>query len=270
MGDFITAHEPAVRLSAFLGILAGMAIWEALAPRRARLHGRPMRWTGNLGVVIIASLLARLIFPVTAVGVAAYAASNGFGLFHWLGIPYAVAVVATIVLLDFAIYVQHVVFHHVPVLWRLHRMHHADLDFDATTGIRFHPVEILISMALKLALVAALGAPALGVILFEIVLNGSAMFNHSNARLPLALDRLLRLVVVTPDMHRVHHSVVPRETHANFGFFLPWWDRLFSTYRDQPEAGHEAMQIGLPVFRSAEELRLDRLLTQPWRDEPGA
>lgn len=266
--DFIFANETAVRMSAFLGVLAVMAGWEVLAPRRYRDHGRTTRWPGNLSLVVISAVLVRLIFPVTAVGLAIYTVSNGFGLFHWLGVPYWAAVLLTVAALDLTIYVQHVVFHRVPALWRLHRMHHADLDFDVTTGIRFHPVEIVMSMAIKLAMVAALGAPALGVVLFEILLNASAMFNHSNVRLPLGLDRVLRLVVVTPDMHRVHHSVIPRETHANFGFFLPWWDRLFATYRAQPEAGHDGMTIGLPQFRDPAELRLDRLLTQPWRDDP--
>ena len=267
MRDFILAHEPVVRLTAFLGVLGVMAGWEALAPRRARACGRELRWPGNLGIVVVSAVLVRLAFPITATGLALHADANGFGLFNWLSVPYWAAVALTVVVLDLTIYWQHVVFHRVPMLWRLHRMHHADLDFDATTGIRFHPVEIVLSMAVKLAMVAVLGAPALGVVLFEILLNASSMFNHSNVRLPLALDRVLRLGVVTPDMHRVHHSVVPVETHANFGFFLPWWDRMFSTYRDQPAAGHEAMTIGLPEFRQTSELRIDRLLTQPWRED---
>ncbi len=267
MVDFIFAHEPSVRLAAFVGVLGVMAIWEALEPRRVRRQSRGLRWSGNLGVVVVSAVLLRLVLPVTAVGLAIQVGANGFGLLNWLSAPLWLGVVLSVVVLDLVIYWQHVVFHRVPMLWRLHRMHHADLDFDATTGIRFHPVEILLSMVVKLAVVAALGAPALGVIAFEILLNASAMFNHSNARLPLGLDGALRLVMVTPDMHRVHHSVVPEETHANFGFFLPWWDRLFQTYRDQPAAGHEGMTIGLPQFRDPGELRLDRLITQPWRED---
>ena len=173
------------------------------------------------------------------------------------------------VLFDLAIYLQHVMVHAVPALWRLHRMHHSDLDFDVTTGARFHPVEILLSMAIKLALVAALGPPAIAVLIFEVALNGSSMFNHANLRLPGALDRCLRWIVVTPDMHRVHHSIVPFETNSNFGFCLPWWDRLFGTYRDQPGAGHVGMTIGIEEFRDPREQRLDRMLTQPVRGAAG-
>jgi sterol desaturase/sphingolipid hydroxylase (fatty acid hydroxylase superfamily) len=178
-------------------------------------------------------------------------------------------VVLSVVILDLAIYLQHVLFHAVPALWRLHRMHHADLEFDVSTGLRFHPVEILLSTVIKLAVVAALGAPALAVVIFEVLLNATSMFNHSNVRVPLGIDRMLRWLVVTPDMHRVHHSITPRETNSNFGFNLPWWDRLFGTYRAQPQAGHEAMTIGIEQFRDVRELRLDRMLLQPFRDDVG-
>ena len=186
-----------------------------------------------------------------------------------LALPAWVGVVASVVLLDLAIYFQHVLFHAVPVLWRLHRMHHADLDFDVTTGLRFHPIEILLSMVIKLAVVAALGAPALAVLIFEVLLNATSMFNHGNVRIPAGLDRVLRWVVVTPDMHRVHHSILSRETNSNFGFNLPWWDRLFGTYRAQPAAGHEGMTIGIEQFRDPRELRLDRMLLQPFRGDAG-
>jgi sterol desaturase/sphingolipid hydroxylase (fatty acid hydroxylase superfamily) len=169
-----------------------------------------------------------------------------------------------VVVLDMAIYFQHRLFHAVPVLWRLHRMHHADLDLDVTTGARFHPLEILLSMAIKVAVVIALGAPAVAVVLFEILLNASSMFNHANLRLPLAVDGALRWLIVTPDVHRVHHSVIRAETDSNFGFSLSWWDRLFGTWRAQPEKGHDGMTIGLPVFRNPEQLRLDRMLVQPF------
>jgi sterol desaturase/sphingolipid hydroxylase (fatty acid hydroxylase superfamily) len=265
MPQDVTAIEVMVRLPAFAGVLFVMALAEAFAPRRALEHGRIARWPSNLGMIAVSSVLIKLIFPLSAVAFALWCEANGIGLFNMLGITGWVAVLLAVVLLDLAIYTQHVVFHHVPLLWRLHRMHHADLDFDVTTGIRFHPVEMILSMAIKLAVIGALGAPALGVLVFEVLLNATALFSHSNARLPLGLDRVLRLLVVTPDMHRVHHSVVPRETHSNFGFCLPWWDRLFRTYRAQPEAGHDAMEIGLPVLRDPCELRLDRMLVQPWR-----
>ena len=188
--------------------------------------------------------------PTTAVGLALVAEARGWGLVHALGLPMWASVPLAVVALDLAIYLQHVLFHAVPALWRLHRVHHADLEIDVTTGARFHPIEILLSMGIKLGVVAALGAPAVAVLLFEVLLNATSMFNHSNVRMPLRLDRVLRWVVVTPDMHRVHHSIAARETNSNFGFNLPWWDRLFGTYRDQPAAGHEAMTIGIEQFRA--------------------
>jgi sterol desaturase/sphingolipid hydroxylase (fatty acid hydroxylase superfamily) len=261
--------EPLIRLSAFLGVLLAVALWEALAPRRRRAFARLQRWPHNLALVAIDTLLARLLIPVTAVGVAATAQAQGWGLTHQLAAPAWLAIPLAVILLDFTIYFQHVVFHAVPALWRLHRAHHADLDFDVTTGTRFHPIEILISAVLKLAVVAAIGAPPVAVLAFEVLLNATAMFNHANAALPARLDALLRWLVVTPDMHRVHHSILRRETNSNFGFNLPWWDRLFGTYRAQPAAGHERMTIGIDAFRSPDELRLDRLLLQPWRDTAG-
>jgi sterol desaturase/sphingolipid hydroxylase (fatty acid hydroxylase superfamily) len=265
--DALLAHEPAVRLGAFAGIFAAMALWELWAPRRRQAFGRLTRWPGNLGIVVLDVLLARLVFPTAALGVALAAQSQGWGLFHGLELPMGLAIAASVILLDLAIYLQHVLFHAVPALWRLHRMHHADLDFDVTTGLRFHPLEILLSMAIKLGVIAALGAPAVAVLIFEVLLNATSMFNHGNVRLPLRLDRVLRWVVVTPDMHRVHHSVTPRETNSNFGFNLPWWDRLFGTYRAQPAAGHDSMTIGIEQFRDPRELRLDRMLVQPFRDD---
>ena len=201
------------------------------------------------------TLLVRILFPTTAVGLALLAEARGFGLFNVVALPAWVAVVASVVILDLAIYLQHVLFHAVPALWRLHRMHHADLEFDVTTGLRFHPIEILLSMLIKFAVVAALGAPALAVLIFEVLLNATSMFNHGNVRIPAGLDRVLRWLVVTPDMHRVHHSILSRETNSNFGFNLPWWDRLFGTYRAQPAAGHEAMTIGIEQFRDAARAR---------------
>jgi sterol desaturase/sphingolipid hydroxylase (fatty acid hydroxylase superfamily) len=259
--------ELTVRLAAFLGVFIAMAIWEVVAPRRTPSVGRLARWPGNLGIVVVDALLVRLLIPVVATGMAVIAAERGFGLFNWLGVPGWIAGIAGFLLLDLTIYTQHVVFHYVPVLWRLHRMHHADLDIDVTTGARFHPIEILLSMLIKIAVVATLGVPAVAVVVFEVVLNATAMFNHSNATLPLWLDRAVRLVVVTPDMHRTHHSILRQETDSNFGFNLPWWDRLFGTYRAQPQAGHTDMTIGIPQFRDPGESRLDRLITQPFRED---
>ena len=269
MPDFLLANEKIIRLSAFLGILVVMAAWEVAAPRRRREIPRLLRWTNNLGIVVVDTILVRLTFPVAAVGLALVAAERGWGVFNLIEAPVWVAFLVSLVVLDLVIYLQHVLFHAVPALWRLHRMHHADLDFDVTTGLRFHPVEIVLSMGLKLAVVALLGPPAAAVLVFEVLLNGTAMFNHSNIRIPLRLDRVLRLVVVTPDMHRVHHSVIPREANSNFGFNLPWWDRLFGTYRAQPAEGHDAMTIGIELFRTPRDLWLDRMLIQPLLGKPG-
>ena len=260
-------YEPLIRLGSFAGIFAAMALWELLAPRRRQAIGRSRRWPSNLGIVALDTLLVRLVFPVAAVGVALLAETRGWGLFRVLPAPASLAVITSVILLDLAIYFQHVLFHAVPVLWRLHRMHHTDLEFDVSTGARFHPFEIVLSMVIKLGVVVALGAPAVAVLIFEVLLNATSMFNHGNVRIPMQLDRALRCVLVTPDMHRVHHSVAPRETNSNFGFNLPWWDRLFGTYRAQPAAGHEGMTIGIEQFREPRELRLDRMLTQPFRDD---
>ena len=254
-------------MSAFSGVLVLMMLWELLAPRRPQAIGRRTRWPSNLGIVVVDTLVVRFLFPTAAVGIALLGESRGWGLLNNLALPGWFELVVAIVLLDLAIYFQHVLFHAVPVLWRLHRMHHADLEFDVTTGVRFHPIEIILSMVIKFGTVATLGAPALGVLLFEVLLNATSMFNHGNVHLPVRLDRVLRWGVVTPEMHRVHHSVVPRETNSNFGFNLPWWDRLFGTYRPQPAAGHEAMTIGIEQFRDPRELRLDRMLQQPFRGD---
>jgi sterol desaturase/sphingolipid hydroxylase (fatty acid hydroxylase superfamily) len=265
--DVVMSNEPFVRFVVFGAVLAGMAAWELAAPRRRQTLRRRARWPGNLGIVALDTLLVRLIFPMGAVALALAAEAQGWGLFNAWGAPAWIAVPASVMLLDLAIYLQHVLFHAVPALWRLHRMHHADLEFDVTTGIRFHPIEILLSMVIKLAVVAALGAPALAVLIFEVLLNATSMFNHGNVSLAPSLDRVLRWVVVTPEMHRVHHSVEVFETNSNFGFNLPWWDRLFGTYRDQPEAGHLGMTIGIAQFRHPTEQRLDHMLTQPFRED---
>ncbi|MFH1344012.1 MAG: sterol desaturase family protein [Pseudomonadota bacterium] len=265
MTDFLLANEPLIRMAFFLGILLVMAIWEVAAPRRRQEIPRLIRWSNNLGLVVIDTLLVRLTFPIVAVGLAVIAETQGWGLFNIFDVPAWLAFIASVLALDLAIYLQHVMFHAVPALWRLHRMHHADLEFDVSTGLRFHPVEILLSMGIKLAVVVALGPPAVAVLVFEVLLNATAMFNHSNIRIPTAIDHILRLVVVTPDMHRVHHSIHPSETNSNFGFNLPWWDRLLGTYRPQPRDGHEAMTIGIEQFRTRRDLWLDRMLVQPLR-----
>lgn len=265
MTPFLLTHEPAIRLGAFAGIFVVMALWEVLAPRRRPTIGRWQRWPGNLGIVVLDSILVRLIFPTAAVGVALFAQARGWGLLYALRAPDWLALGASVLLLDLAIYLQHVLFHAVPLLWRLHRMHHTDIEFDVTTGARFHPLEILLSLVIKLGVIAALGTPAVAVLVFEVLLNATSMFNHGNVRLPRQLDRKLRWLLVTPDMHRVHHSWYPNETNSNFGFNLPWWDRLFGTYRAQPRDGHSGMTIGINQFRDPAELRLDRMLWQPLR-----
>jgi sterol desaturase/sphingolipid hydroxylase (fatty acid hydroxylase superfamily) len=259
--------EIAIRVTAAAVVFAAMALWEWRLPRRALGADRRRRWPGNLGILAIDIVAVRLLVPTTVVGVALLAAQESWGLFRLAGLPYWVAMAIGVVALDLVIYVQHVIFHHVPWLWRLHRMHHADVDIDVTTGLRFHPLEILLSLAIKIAAVAALGVPAVVVLIFEVLLNATSMFNHSNVRLPPRLDRAARWIVVTPQMHQVHHSIERAETDSNFGFNLPWWDRLFGTYRDKPKAGEAGIVIGLPVFRDLAELRLTQLLTQPFRND---
>jgi sterol desaturase/sphingolipid hydroxylase (fatty acid hydroxylase superfamily) len=266
MTETLLAHEPLLRLIPFFGVFVLMAALEAWLPRRSRGLPRLRRWPSNLGIVIVDTVMVRVLFPTAAVGVALAVEAQGGGLLGWLGAPFWLSVLLAVLLLDLAIYLQHVMFHAVPALWRVHRMHHSDTDIDVTTGLRFHPVEIVLSMPIKFAAIAALGAPAVAVLLFEVLLNATSMFNHANLRLPERVDAALRKVLVTPDMHRVHHSVIERETNSNFGFNLALWDRLFGTYRAQPEAGHEGMTIGVEQFRDPAEARLDRMLTQPFRE----
>ena len=269
MDESVLNNELAIRLVFFLGIFAIVALGEQASPRRRLTASKAVRWFSNISVVVINSGLVRVLFPVAAVGMAALASQKGWGLWNNVEIPYWIAVVLSVVFLDMVIYLQHVIFHAVPALWRLHMMHHADLDFDLTTGSRFHPIEILLSMLLKISAVIVIGAPALAVVIFEIILNGVAMFNHGNLFIPIGVDRVLRLFVVTPDMHRVHHSVFPTEANSNFGFNLPWWDRLFGTYRSQPRLGHEGMSIGLVQFRDPALLKLTRMLALPFVGSTG-
>ncbi len=249
MNEWLLEHELAVRLGFFIGVFVLMAAWELAAPRRVLSVPKLARWVNNLALVALNTVVLRLLFPAAAVGVALFAAREGWGLFNYLDAPGWLALLLSVLVLDFAIYLQHVMFHAIPLLWRLHRVHHADLDIDVTTGARFHPIEIVLSMLIKFAVIAVLGPPVAAVVIFEVLLNATAMFNHSNVRLPLAVDRVLRTLIVTPDMHRVHHSVEDFETNSNFGFNLSLWDRLFGTYRAQPIAGHEGMTIGIRTFR---------------------
>ncbi len=267
MAYFILDHEVALRLSCFGGVLAVMAICEALAPRRMRSLSRLQRWPGNLAVTVLNTVLLRVLLPITTVGLAELGEQRGWGFLNAMPRPEWLANVLALLALDFAIYLQHVMFHAVPALWRLHRMHHADLDFDVTTGTRFHPLESLLSMLWKFAVIVVLGPPAASVVLFEVILNATAMFNHSNVRLPVAFDAVLRLFVVTPDMHRVHHSVQVEETNRNFGFNVPWWDRLLGTYRGQPQHGHERMIIGIWTMRDPKRcVMLPGMLASPFSD----
>jgi sterol desaturase/sphingolipid hydroxylase (fatty acid hydroxylase superfamily) len=264
----VVAHEPAVRLTIFIAVFGLIAIYEAVAPRRPRMISRRIRWPNNLAIPFLNTLLVRMLLPATAVGMGMLAEERGWGLFHAVApLPAWLVIMTAVVLLDLAIYLQHVLFHAVPLLWRLHRMHHADLDVDVTTGARFHPIEIVLSMILKFGVIVALGAPPLAVLVFEVLLSAGSLFNHANLGLSPRADGVLRWLVVTPDMHRVHHSVEPMETNSNYGFTLPWWDRLCGTYRAQPAAGHEGMVLGLAQFRTPNDLRLDRLLLQPFLDD---
>ena len=253
---FMTQHEVGVRLGFFIGIFVMMALWELWAPRRGLMVSRAARWTANLALVFLNTLILRLIFPAAALGMAIFAADKGWGLLNYLHVSMPLAIILSVIALDLVIYFQHVLFHAAPTLWRLHRVHHADLDFDVTTGSRFHPIEIILSMLVKSCAILVLGAPAAGVVIFEVVLNGMAMFNHGNVGLPPGVDRTLRLLVVTPDMHRVHHSVEDNEANSNFGFNLSIWDRVFGTYIDQPRDGHEGMTIGIHEYREPGQVSL--------------
>ena len=267
--NWVLSHELVIRLGFFGGVFAVMALWEFLATRRELRVSRGTRWFANLGITILDTVLVRVLFPTAAVGMALLAVERGWGFVNFLQLSQTVSIIVSVLILDLVIYLQHILFHAIPILWRLHMVHHADIDIDVTTGLRFHPVEIVLSMVIKLSAVVLLGPPVVAVLIFEVLLNATAMFNHGNVRIPLAVDRLLRLFVVTPDMHRVHHSVKPFETNSNFGFNLPWWDRLLGTYRDQPEDGHEAMVIGLSQFQERRKQTLPWLLALPFTGRTG-
>ena len=270
MTEFVSDNEALIRLIFFLGIFSAVGIAEALSPRRTLTTSKSARWFANIGIILVNTFFIRLFFSAGAVGIALFVSSHQWGLFNAIAMPYWMSVLLSVIALDFVIYLQHVMFHAIPSLWRLHMMHHADMDIDVTTGTRFHPLEMLLSMLVKGAAIIALGTPALGVVIFEILLNATSMFNHGNIKIPVDTDAVLRLFVVTPDMHRVHHSVFPTETNSNFGFSLPWWDRLMGTYRGQPRKGHIDMTIGLNQFRNPSSLGFLDLLILPFRGPQGS
>jgi sterol desaturase/sphingolipid hydroxylase (fatty acid hydroxylase superfamily) len=248
MIDWMVANEAMVRSACFGFMLLAMMLWETLRPKRERKHSRWLRWSQNISLVFVNSFLIRLILPLATIGVAQYAQDNQIGLFHQLGVAPVITFVLTLVIFDLAIYWQHRLFHKVPFLWALHKVHHVDQDIDVTTGSRFHTLEILLSLLIKFALVLLLGPSVFAVMIFEIVLNATAMFNHANLALPKKWDTIMRWVLVTPDMHRVHHSTIMDESNRNFGFNLSCWDRLFSSYQDQPAKGHLGMSIGVAGY----------------------
>jgi sterol desaturase/sphingolipid hydroxylase (fatty acid hydroxylase superfamily) len=266
MDDFIYDNEVVIRLGFFFGVFLVMAVWEIVTPRRSLTQSKGRRWLNNIGLVVLNTVLLRVLFPTAAIGVALTAQQQQWGLLNQLDWPAWLATLVAVIVLDAAIYLQHVMFHAIPVFWRLHRVHHADMDFDVTTGARFHPVEIILSMLIKFAVIVLLGPPLAAVVIFEVLLNATSMFNHGNVRIPLPLDRVLRWLIVTPDMHRVHHSHLEHETNSNFGFNLSLWDRLSGTYRDQPQDGHTGMVIGIDTWRDpAHCIRLPGLLLMPFQ-----
>jgi len=267
MNMFIIDNEVFVRLIFFCGIFAFMAVWEMIAPRRSLSNPRGTRWFNNLTLTFLNSLIVRLFIPITAIEFALYCREHNWGIFNVSGIPEWEAGILSIVVLDLTIYAQHFFFHRIPLFWRFHRMHHTDLDIDVTSGARFHPVEIIISMGIKMVIIVILGAPAWSVLLFEVLLNATSMFNHSNVFMNYRIDKFLRIFLVTPDMHRVHHSVIIQETNSNFGFNFPCWDHFFGTYRDQPASGHEAMSVGLANYRDQKWLTLPWMLAVPFSDK---
>ncbi|MFP4600509.1 MAG: sterol desaturase family protein [Persicimonas sp.] len=269
MDDLLLENAAVIRMGVFVGIFATMALWEIVREKRHLRTSKKSRWLANILIIIADSVIVRLLFPMGAVGIAFLAGEYGWGLFNVVDVPFWAAIVVSVIALDFVVWLQHVMFHAVPALWKLHMMHHADLDFDVTTGTRFHPIEMLLSLGIKAAAIALLGPPVVAVLLFEVILNATSMFNHANINIPEPIDRVLRLFLVTPDMHRVHHSVEPHETNTNFGFSLPWWDRLFGTYKPQPEAGHEDMEIGLKQFRDPAKNTFLHLMILPFVDPAG-
>ena len=267
--EYVLQREAMVRLGFFALVFIIMLAWELLAPRRNPSVSKPLRWLNNLGLFALNTLVLRLLFPAAAVGIALSVGEMGWGLFNLLTLPFWFEIVAAVLLLDLAIYLQHILMHRAPLLWRLHRVHHADLDIDLTTGSRFHTIEIIVSMLIKGVVILLLGPALIAVLVFEVLLNGMAIFNHANVSLPPAVERVVRYLLVTPDMHRVHHSTVKRETDSNYGFNLSIWDRMFRTYIDQPEMGHDKMTIGIAEFRDAKQVdQLPGMLALPFVGKP--
>jgi sterol desaturase/sphingolipid hydroxylase (fatty acid hydroxylase superfamily) len=266
----LIGNEPAIRLGIFASAFVLIALLELALPRRAPDAPRTVRRANNVGLAVVNILLVRGLFPFAAVGIAILANERGAGVLNAFPVPYPLAVILSLLALDLMMYLMHLMFHAAPALWRVHRVHHADVDFDVTTGVRFHPVQAVLSVPIKFAVVFALGPPVLAVLLFEAAFNAVLLFSHANVRIPTAVDRALRWFIVTPDMRRLHHSIDAAETNSNFGFTLTWWDRLFGTYRAEPAAGHERMTIGVDQFRAPRDSWLDRLLLQPLRDDLGS
>jgi sterol desaturase/sphingolipid hydroxylase (fatty acid hydroxylase superfamily) len=264
---FLLDHESAIRLGFFLGAFALLALWEGIAPRRASQTSRAVRWTNNIALAAVNMLIVRVLLPLAGVGLAAFVNEHGTGLLNMLPVPYVLAVVVSLLAFDLAVYLVHLAFHNAPVLWRMHRLHHADVDVDVATAVRFHPIQVVLSTLVKFVVIMTLGTPVLAVVLFETVFHALLLFNHTNVRVPPAVDRVLRWFVVTPDMHRIHHSVRPSEANTNYGFALPWWDRLFGTYSAAPTAGQERMTLGIEAFRAPREFWLDRMLVNPMLED---
>lgn len=269
-GAFLLDHESVIRFGFFLGTFAFAALWEFITPLRMPGASKAIRWPNHLTLAAINIVLARVLFPLATVGLAVYVSDRGIGLFNMISVPFALAFIVSILVLDLAIYLFHLLFHAVPVLWRVHRVHHADIDIDVSTGVRFHPVQMVLSVIVKSIIVLALGPPALAVLTFEAASQAITVFNHANVKIPASLDRRLRWLMVTPDMHRIHHSIHAVETDSNFGFVLPWWDRLFGTYRAEPTAGQVRMVVGIATFRTDRDLWLDRLVLNPVLDDPNS
>lgn len=268
ISEFALIHEKTIRLITFLAIFLALGLWEWVAPRREVYLSKPWRWFNNLAIVFFNTTIIRLMFPLAAVGMAALSAERGWGILNYYQVPMWLAIPVTVIVMDLIFYLLHVMLHALPLLWRVHRMHHADLEFDVSTGLRFHPFEIVLSLLIRFVSVVVLGPPVVAVLIFEMLLNVTSMFNHSNIRIPLGIDRMLRCLVVTPDMHRVHHSTEYDERNRNFGFNLSWWDRIFGTYRDQPSAGHEGMTIGIQQFRDEKDVTgFFKMMVIPFRDK---
>lgn len=262
--ELIFKYESYIRLISFFGLFALLTLWEISSPKRELLQLRQFRWFSNIGLIVISSVLVRFIVPTAAVGVAFHVEENNLGFLNYYDLPFVIHFLLAFILMDLSIYFQHVMFHSLPLFWRFHRVHHSDLDCDVTTGLRFHPFEMLISIIFKFLVILSIGAPVITVVIFEIILNAASMFTHSNIKMPHTIERIFRWFFVTPDMHRIHHSIHENETNSNFGFFISWWDRLFDTYISQPKDGHEKMELGLSFFREPKWQNLRWLIYLPF------